>query len=69
MSTKELQLELHSIIDNSNKESVVGFYNLIKDYLQNSENSKMIAESEIDIKTGKIHSQTEVQNIIESWTV
>ncbi|WP_281275293.1 hypothetical protein [Flavobacterium cellulosilyticum] len=28
---------------------------------------KMIAESEDDIKKGKIHNQTEVQKIIERW--
>ena len=33
----------------------------------NEEQHKMIAESENDIKTGKIHSQTEVQKMIESW--
>ena len=27
----------------------------------------MIAESEDDIKSGRIHSQAEVQKMIESW--
>lgn len=35
--------------------------------LPNKEQDKMIAESEEDIKNGKIHSQLEVQKIIESW--
>ena len=34
----------------------------------NAEQDKMIAESKQDIKNGKIHSQLEVQKIIESWT-
>jgi len=33
----------------------------------NEEQHKMIAESENDIKAGKIHSQTEMQKMIESW--
>lgn len=33
----------------------------------NEEQHKRIAESENDIKAGKIHSQTEVQKMIESW--
>ncbi len=68
MSTKELKKELHSIIDNGNEDSLKGFYEVIKSYLDNSENSKLIAESEIDIKLGNIHSQEAVQKIIENWT-
>lgn len=67
MNSKELKQELHNIIDNGNDDSLKGFYNVIKDYLNSSENSKMIAESEIDIKLGNIHSQQEVQKIIENW--
>ena len=37
--------------------------------LPNKGQDKMIAESEEDIKNGKIHSQREVQEIIESWKV
>ena len=67
MSTTEIKQKLHTIIDNSNAEDLRGFYTLVKEYFNNSENSKMIAASEIDIKLGKIHSQEEVQKIIESW--
>ncbi len=35
--------------------------------LPNKEHDKMIAASEEDIKNGRIHSQLEVQKIIESW--
>jgi 6-phosphogluconate dehydrogenase len=35
--------------------------------LINQGDDKMIAESEEDIKAGRIHSQDEVQKIIESW--
>jgi hypothetical protein len=67
MSTLELKKELHQIIDNSDTNLAEEFYNLITTYLLNSENSKMIIESEDDIKLGNIHSQGEVKKIIESW--
>ena len=60
MSTSEIKQKLHIIIDNSNAEDLKGFYILVKDYFNSSENSKTIAASEIDIKLGKIHSQAEV---------
>jgi hypothetical protein len=68
MSTIEIKNELHAIIDNGDEYNLKGFYTIIKEYLQRSENSKMIAESEIDIKLGNIHSQAEVQKMIENWT-
>ena len=68
MSTLELKKELHQIIDNSDTNLVEDFYTIINAYLDKSKNTRMIAESEEDIKLGKIHSQKEVRKIIESWT-
>ncbi len=68
MSTLEIKKELHNLIDQGDESSLKGFYEVIKTYLNSSENSKMIAESEIDIKLGNIHSQNEVEKMIESWT-
>ena len=68
MSTLEIKKELHNLIDKGDESSLKGFYEVIKNYLNSSENSKMIAESEIDIKLGNIHSQNEVEKMIESWT-
>ena len=67
MSTLEIKKELHQIIDNSDTNLAEEFYNLITTYLSKSENSKMIAESEEDIKSGNIHSQDNVKKMIESW--
>jgi hypothetical protein len=67
MSTLEIKKELHQIIDNSDTNLAEEFYNLITAYLSKSENSKMIIESEEDIKSGNIHSQDDVKKIIESW--
>ena len=36
-------------------------------YLRQLENDKRIFEGEEDIKEGKVHSQAEVQKMIESW--
>lgn len=68
MSTLEIKKELHNLIDKGDESSLKGFYEVIKNYLNSSENSKMIAESEIDIKLGKILTQNEVEKMIESWT-
>jgi adenosyl cobinamide kinase/adenosyl cobinamide phosphate guanylyltransferase len=68
MSTLEIKKELHQIIDNSDTILVEEFYSLITAYLMKSENSRMISESEEDIKKGHIHSQDEVKKMIESWT-
>lgn len=68
MSTLEIKKELHNLIDQGDESSLKGFYEIIKTYLNSSANSKMIAESEIDIKLGNIYSQNEVEKMIESWT-
>jgi ADP-dependent phosphofructokinase/glucokinase len=68
MSTLELKKELHQIIENSDTNLVEGFYTIITAYIEKEKNCKMISESEEDIKSGSIHSQTEVQKIIENWT-
>ena len=68
MSTLELKKKLHQIIDNSDTNFIEDFYAIITAYMEKSKNSRMVAESEEDIKSGKIHSQNEVRKIIESWT-
>ena len=67
MSTLELKKELHQIIENSDKNLIEDFYGIITAYLEKSKNSQMIAESEEDIKSGKIYKQEEVRKIIENW--
>jgi hypothetical protein len=67
MSTLELKQELHSFVDEGDDKFVKMFYEMAKAYRSQIEKDKMIAQSEDDIKAGKIHSQIEVQKIIESW--
>lgn len=68
MSTIELKKELHQIIDNGDSNLINDFYTIITAYISRSKNSQMIAESEEDIKLGRLHNQKEVRKIIESWT-
>ncbi len=67
MSTLELKQELHQFIDEGDEKFVKMFYEMAKAYSVQIKKDKMIAESEEDIKAGKIHSQIEVQKMIESW--
>ncbi len=67
MSTIELKKELHQIIDNSDANFVKNFYKIAKEFLQKSENSKLIEESEKDIKEGNIHSLSDVKEMVKNW--
>jgi hypothetical protein len=67
MSTIELKQELFAIIDNVDAVSVKSIYKIVKEYLSKSEETKMILESEKDIKSGNVHSQDQVKKMIESW--
>ena len=67
MSTLELKQELHEFVNEGDDKFIKMFYEMAKAYIIQIKKDKMIAESEDDIKAGKIHSQTEVQKIIESW--
>ncbi|MBD0726097.1 hypothetical protein B6A10_13030 [Flavobacterium sp. L1I52] len=67
MSTLELKQELHQFINEGDEKFIKMFYEMAKAYSVQLKKDKMIAESENDIKSGRIHSQAEVQKMIESW--
>ena len=67
MSTLELKQELHEYINEGDEKFIRMFHEMAKACVIQIKNDKIIAESEDDIKAGKIHSQIEVQKIIESW--
>jgi hypothetical protein len=67
MSTIELKQELFTMIDSVDAVSVKSIYKIVKEYLSKSEETKMILESEKDIKLGNIHTQYEVKKMIENW--
>lgn len=67
MGSTEIKQELHDLIDHANNDTLELFYDAIKEFMNSSENNKMIAATEIDIKLNNLHSQSEVRKIIESW--
>ncbi len=67
MSTVEIKKELHEIIDNGDAATIKGFYKMLKSYIAQRDADKKIAESESDIKAGKIVSHQEVKDMILNW--
>lgn len=67
MSTLELRQEMLNMIKNEDDSSLKSLCQLIKSYKQQRQLDKMIAEGEEDIKAGRLHSQSDVQKMIESW--
>lgn len=67
MSTLELREEMLELIKNEDDSSLKSLYKLIKSYKQQRQLDKMITEGEDDIKNGRLHSQSEVQKMIENW--
>ncbi|MGY0426855.1 MAG: hypothetical protein ACWIPI_08525 [Polaribacter sp.] len=61
MSTLELRQEMSEMIKNEDDSSLKTLYK------QQRQLNKMIAEGEDDIKAGRLHSQSEVQKMIENW--
>ena len=64
MSTMELKQELHNYIDEEDDKSVKVFYQMVKSYIDQKRNDKMIAEGEEDIKKGRLHSLKDAK---KSW--
>jgi len=69
MSTLEIKQELVALINQSDDAFVKNFYNIINVYKIQILNDEMIAESELGIKEGRIHSQDEVIEMIKSWEI
>ena len=67
MSTIEIRNEMLELIKNEDDSSLKRLYELFKAYKEQCRLDKMIAEGEEDIKAGRLHSQSEVQKMIESW--
>ena len=67
MSALELRQEMLELIKNEDDSSLKNLYKIIKSYKQQRQLDKMILEGEDDIKSGRLHSQSEVQKMIENW--
>ncbi|MEE9362074.1 MAG: hypothetical protein V3U92_05695 [Cellulophaga sp.] len=68
MGALELREELHKYIEIGDNKFLDALYKTAKSYIEQKQLDRMIAEGEEDIKAGRIHSQEEVQKMIEGWT-
>lgn len=68
MSALELRQELQKYIDIGDDQFLTALYKTAKSYIEQKRLDRMIEEGEEDIKAGKLHSQDEVQKMIEDWT-
>ena len=67
MSTMELKQELHNYIDQEDDKSVKVFYQMVKSYIDQKRNDKLIAEGEEDIKNGSLYSLKDAKEIMDKW--
>ncbi len=68
MAALERRQELHEFIDIGDSQFLDVLYKTAKDYIEQRKRDRMIAEGEADIKAGRLHSQSDVQKMIEDWT-
>lgn len=68
MGAIELREELYKFIENADKQFLKTLYQTAQSYLEQKKQDRLIEEAETDIKAGRLHSQDEVQNMIEDWT-
>ncbi len=68
MSAMELREELRRYIEIGDKNFLNALHKTAKAYIEQKRQDRMIAEGEEDITSGRLHSQDEVQKMIENWT-
>lgn len=68
MSAIKLRKELQKYIEIGDRDFLNVLHETAIAYIAQKELDKMIAEGEDDIEAGRIHSQDEVQKMIEDWT-
>ena len=68
MGALEIREELHNYIEIGDKQFLNTLYKTAKSYIEQKNLDRMIAEGEADIKAGRLHSQKDVQKMIEDWT-
>lgn len=68
MGVLELREELRKYIEIGDNKFLDALYKSAKEYIEQKQLDRMIAEGEEDIKKGRVHSQNEVQKMIEDWT-
>ncbi|MEN1785280.1 MAG: hypothetical protein AAGF77_09090 [Bacteroidota bacterium] len=68
MSTLEIKKKLRQYINEGDELFVKMLYDTAKDHMHRLAEDKLMAESEEDIKAGRLHTMDEVQNMIKDWT-
>ena len=68
MGVIEIREELHKYIEIGDSQFLNTLYKTAKSYIEQKNLDRMIEEGESDIKAGRVHSQNEVQKMIEDWT-
>jgi len=68
MSAVEIREELRKYIEKGDRNFLNALYKTAKAYMEQKRMDTMIAEGEEDIKAGRLHSQNDVQKMIENWT-
>lgn len=68
MEVLELREELRKYIEIGDRNFLKALHKTAKSYIEQKQDERMIAEGEEDIKAGRVHSQDEVQKMIEAWT-
>ncbi len=68
MGALEIREELHEFIEIGDKQFLAMLHKTAKEYIERKKQDRLIAEAEADIKAGRLHSQSEVQKMIEDWT-
>ena len=68
MSTVEIKQELQRYIEIGDPKFLDVLYKTAKAYIEQKQMDGKIAEGEEDIKSGRLHSQDDVQKMIEDWT-
>jgi hypothetical protein len=68
MSGIEIKEELYKYIEIGDKQFINKLYQTAKSYMEQKRLDRMIAEGEADIKAGRLHSQEDVQKMINDWT-
>jgi predicted transcriptional regulator len=67
MGALEIREELQRYIEIGDKQFLNALYETAKNYMEQKRLDRMIAEGEADINAGRLHSQKDVQNMIEDW--
>lgn len=68
MGAIEIKEELYKYIEIGDKQFIDKLYQTAKSYMEQKRLDRMIEEGEDDIKALHLHSQKDVQKMIDNWT-